>query len=95
MRDGYSFDDTLSYGWFFDTSEHTDARGQQAHQVQESYSNHLVGNGSMEKFKQICKTLSWKYIQNIIIIVCLFQQIDISLGIGTFIVFKNKIRVKR
>jgi hypothetical protein len=31
-----------------------------------------IWNGSMEKFKQICKTLSWKYIHNIIIIVSAF-----------------------
>jgi hypothetical protein len=48
MRDGYNFDDTLSYEGLFDTSEHADARGWHALQVRESFSNHFVGNGDFE-----------------------------------------------
>jgi hypothetical protein len=48
MRDGYNFDDTLSYGGLFDTSEHADARGRQVLQVRESFANHFVGNCDLE-----------------------------------------------
>jgi hypothetical protein len=48
MRDGYNFDDTLSYDGLLHTSEHADARGRQALQVRESFANHFVGNGDLE-----------------------------------------------
>jgi hypothetical protein len=97
MRDGYNFDDTLSYGGLFDMSEHADARGRQALQVRESFSNHFVGNGDLEwqygKISMNLQNLKFEiHSQHYYYCLCLFQQIDISLGSGTYIVFKNKIK---